>query len=206
MEKQLLQTLDYLQAFEVKLPKQPKMPGIKARRLRNSLLEEQVKELREAANILDVADTMSNTFYSLYEAAHEYGLADRLIMLFDELHSSKMSSMDMDGNPIYNDNGKMIASDTMRSANFRPIIERNFNLYIESDTMKEIANIQQTATEKKIARKISKHLNVFDRLLFAIANKIEDRLKKRIEIKFPQSESDSIIVSVYGESYAITNS
>jgi hypothetical protein len=94
----------------------------------------------------------------------------------------------------------------MRSANFRPIIERNFNLYIESDTMKEIANIQQTATEKKIVKKISKHLNIFDRLLFAIANKIESRLKKRIEIKFPQSESDSIIVSVYGENYAITNS
>jgi len=93
MERQILQVLEFQNAFEVKMPIQPKMLSRKRARLRQALLEEEVKELREAKNILDVADAICDILYITYGTAHEYGMADRLVMLFDEVHRSNMSKM-----------------------------------------------------------------------------------------------------------------
>ena len=76
-------------------------------------------------------------------------------------------------------------------------------LYKENDLVKEIAEIEKKNTEKKIQKKISKHLNVFDKTLFWLYDKIESRLGKRVEVQFSQTINDNIIVKVYGKNHEI---
>ena len=166
MEKQILDVTKFQEAFGIQTPKQPKMLSKKRRILRQRLLEEEVKELSESKNIIDVADAICDIMYIAIGTAQEYGLSDRLVMLFDEVHSSNMSKVGPDGKAIFREDGKILKPESYREPKLRPIIERDFSIYKESDVMKEIANIEKESTTKKIQKKIAKHLNIFDRLLF----------------------------------------
>jgi predicted HAD superfamily Cof-like phosphohydrolase len=203
MEKQILDVTKFQEAFGIQTPKQPKMLSKKRRILRQRLLEEEVKELSDSKNIIDVADAICDIMYIAIGTAQEYGLSDRLVMLFDEVHSSNMSKLGPDGKALFREDGKILKPESYREPKLRPIIERDFSIYKESDVMKEIADIEKKATTNKIQKKISKHLNVFDRLLFWIYDKIEQRLAKRVEVKFPVSIHDDIVVSVYKKDHIV---
>jgi predicted HAD superfamily Cof-like phosphohydrolase len=203
MEKQILDVTKFQEAFGIQTPKQPKMLSKKRKLLRQRLLEEEVKELWESKNILDVADAICDIMYIAIGTAQEYGLSDRLVMLFDEVHSSNMSKLGPDGKALFREDGKILKPESYREPKLRPIIERDFSIYKESDVMKEIADIEKKATTNKIQKKISKHLNTFDRLLFWIYDKIEQRLAKRVEVKFPVSIHDDIVVSVYKKDHIV---
>jgi predicted HAD superfamily Cof-like phosphohydrolase len=203
MEKQILDVIKFQEAFGIQTPKQPKMLSKKRKILRQRLLEEEVKELSESKNIIDVADAICDIMYIAIGTAQEHGLSDRLVMLFDEVHSSNMSKIGPDGKAIFREDGKILKPESYREPKLRPIIERDFSIYKESDVMKEIADIEKKSTTNKIQKKIAKHLNIFDRLLFWVYDKIETRLSKRVEVKFPQSVHDDIVVSVYKKDHIV---
>jgi predicted HAD superfamily Cof-like phosphohydrolase len=172
MEKQLLQVRDFQAAFGAEMPDKPKMLGKKRARLRQTLLQEEVTELAEAKDLVDVADALTDILYITYGTIHEYGLADRAVMLFDEVHRSNMSKLDFDGKPIFREDGKVLKPETYLPPKLQPILERDFTVYKESEVMKEIAEIQKKETEKRIIKRIYNKLNLFDRLLFWLYNKI----------------------------------
>lgn len=212
MERQILQVLEFQNAFKVAMPSQPKMLSKRRARLRQSLLEEEVKELREANNILDVADAVCDILYITYGTAHEYGIADRLVMLFDEVHRSNMSKMGPDGKPIFRKDGKILKPDTYSEPKLRPILERDFNIYRNSEVMKDAAEVMEAIAReeknllsKRIENKLKKHLTWYDKALYWLLNKIENNLKKKIEVKYPQSVYGEVVVNIYGEDYPIQN-
>lgn len=212
MERQILQVLDFQNAFKVKMPNQPKMLPKQRARLRQALLEEEVKELREAKNILDVADAICDILYITYGTAHEYGIADRLVMLFDEVHRSNMSKMGPDGKPIFREDGKVLKPETYSEPKLRPILERDFNVYKNSEVMKDAAEIMEAiAREEKnllnsrIENKLKSKLSIIDKFRYWLLNKIENNLKSKIEIKYPQSVYGEVVVNIYGEDYPIQN-
>ena len=212
MERQILQVLDFQNAFKVKMPNQPKMLPKQRARLRQALLEEEVKELREAKNILDVADAICDILYITYGTAHEYGIADRLVMLFDEVHRSNMSKMGPDGKPIFREDGKVLKPETYSEPKLRPILERDFNVYKNSEVMKDAAEIMEAiAKEEKnllnsrIENKLKSKLSIIDKFRYWLLNKIENNLKSKIEIKYPQSVYGEVVVNIYGEDYPIQN-
>lgn len=212
MERQILQVLDFQNAFKVKMPNQPKMLPKQRARLRQALLEEEVKELREAKNILDVADAVCDILYITYGTAHEYGIADRLVMLFDEVHRSNMSKMGPDGKPIFREDGKVLKPETYSEPKLRPILERDFNVYKNSEVMKDAAEIMEAiAREEKnllnsrIENKLKSKLSIIDKFRYWLLNKIENNLKSKIEIKYPQSVYGEVVVNIYGEDYPIQN-
>lgn len=212
MERQILQVLDFQNAFKVKMPNQPKMLPKQRARLRQALLEEEVKELREAKNILDVADAVCDILYITYGTAHEYGIADRLVMLFDEVHRSNMSKMGPDGKPIFREDGKVLKPQTYSEPKLRPILERDFNVYKNSEVMKDAAEIMEAiAREEKnllnsrIENKLKSKLSIIDKFRYWLLNKIENNLKSKIEIKYPQSVYGEVVVNIYGEDYPIQN-
>ena len=212
MERQILQVLDFQNAFKVKMPNQPKMLPKQRARLRQALLEEEVKELREAKNILDVADAVCDILYITYGTAHEYGIADRLVMLFDEVHRSNMSKMGPDGKPIFREDGKILKPETYSEPKLRPILERDFNVYKNSEVMKDAAEIMEAiAREEKnllnsrIENKLKSKLSIIDKFRYWLLNKIENNLKSKIEIKYPQSVYGEVVVNIYGEDYPIQN-
>ena len=203
MEKQLLQVLDFQNAFGISSPDKPKMLSKKRATLRQRLLEEEVGELREAKNTIEVADALIDILYITCGTIHEYGLGDRAVMLFDEVHRSNMSKVGPEGKAIFRADGKVMKPETYSEPNLRPIIERDFSLYKESEVLKELAAISKQETEDVIVAKIKNKLKLFDRFLFWLDNKIEDRLKKKIEVKFPTTVDGRVIVKVYDEEYAV---
>ena len=206
MEKQLLQVLEFQKAFDVECSDKPKMIKKTRSRLRYKLLLEEVEELGEAKNILDVSDAICDILYVLLGSAHEYGIADRLEMLFDEIHGSNMSKLGIDGKPKFRKDGKVVKQKGYRKPKLRPILERDFTVYKQSEVMKELAEIEKKATERFIIQKIMSNLGFFDRLRFKLNLLLEKNLSKKVEVKWPQRIDDSIIVSVYGKNYHVPNS
>lgn len=206
MEKQLLQVLEFQKAFSVDCPDKPVMLKKPRSRLRQKLLQEEVGELGEAKNIIEVSDAMCDILYILLGTAHEYGLADRMGMLFDEVHGSNMSKLGIDKKPRFRKDGKVLKQKGYRKPKLKPIIERDFTIYKESEVMKELAEVEMRATERKVIGNIMSRLKFWDRMLFKINLFIERKLSKKIEIKFPQKIDDPITVCVYGKDYYVYNS
>ena len=78
-------------------------------KLRLDLIEEELGELKEAMNsndLLEVADALTDILYVTYGAGHAFGI--NLDKCFDEVQNSNMSKLDADGEPIYNDVGKVM--------------------------------------------------------------------------------------------------
>jgi predicted HAD superfamily Cof-like phosphohydrolase len=206
MEKQLLQVLEFQKAFDVECSDKPKMIKKTRSRLRYKLLLEEVEELGEAKNILDVSDAICDILYVLLGSAHEYGIADRLEMLFDEVHGSNMSKMGIDGKPKFRKDGKVVKQKGYRKPKLRPILERDFTVYKNSDVMRELAEVERKLTEKKIIKSIMSNLKFFDRMKFKLNLFLERSLQKKVEVKFPQKIDGHITVNVYGKRYYVSNS
>lgn len=196
MEKQLLQVLEFQKAFNVEMPTTPKMLRKTRAKLRQSLLEEEVKELLEAKNILDVSDAIVDILYITYGTAHEYGISDRLILLFDEIHKSNMTKVGSDGKALFRKDGKVLKPETYIEPNLRPILERDFSIYKSSELAKELAEIESNIVNGMIHNVIKKNLSFFDRILFSIYNKLESILEKKVQVEFPK-------VIVYGKEHVI---
>jgi hypothetical protein len=124
-------------------------------------------------------------------------------MLFDEVHSSNMTKLGPDGKAIFREDGKVMKPESYRQPNLRPIIERDFSVYKNSDVAKEIAEIEAQTTSMKIKKKIANKLNILDKFLFKMYNAIEKRLESRVEVKFPQQVHGDIVVEVYGKEHIV---
>jgi predicted HAD superfamily Cof-like phosphohydrolase len=203
MEKQILQVGEFQSAFGIESPNNPKMLTKKRAALRQSLLQEEVDELKNAKNILDVADAITDCMYILIGTAHEYGMADRMVMLFDEVHRSNMSKFDENGKAVFRKDGKVLKPDTYTPPKLQPILDRDWTVYKGNEILEEIAHIEKKNTEKKIQKKISSNLNIIDRALFWLYDKVESRLNKRVEVVFPATIHDKIVVKVYGKTHEI---
>tara|TARA_B100000424_G_scaffold159357_1_gene121954 strand:- start:1974 stop:2348 length:375 start_codon:yes stop_codon:yes gene_type:complete len=81
----------------------------KINRLRVSLIEEELDELKEAIkqnDVKEVADALTDILYVTYGAGHAFGI--NLDKCFEEVQNSNMSKLGSDGKPIYNESGKVM--------------------------------------------------------------------------------------------------
>ena len=81
----------------------------KINKLRVDLIEEEVKELKDAINKKDLQETidaLTDILYVTYGAGHAFGVD--LDKCFEEVQSSNMSKLDNNGKPIFNENGKVM--------------------------------------------------------------------------------------------------
>jgi predicted HAD superfamily Cof-like phosphohydrolase len=125
MEKQVQQVLEFYKAFKHPIATSPKFIPIERVIMRHRLLDEEVVELFEAGSngdIVDVADAIADCFYILIGTAIEYGIAEKLPALFDEVHRSNMSKLDDDGKPIYREDGKVLKSNNYTPPNLKDIV------------------------------------------------------------------------------------
>lgn len=127
MEKQIKQVEAFYKAFNMPLPETMRYLHKERALLRHKLIQEEVGELLEASmssqgTIVDVADAITDCFYILIGTALEYGIADKLPALFDEVHSSNMSKLDENGKPIYREDGKVMKGPGYKKPNLKDII------------------------------------------------------------------------------------
>ena len=118
-----LKVKKFMKTFGQEVLESPKFPNKKIIQLRINLIKEELNELEEAVendDLLEVADALTDILYVTYGAGHALGID--LDKCFDEVQKSNMSKLDRYGNPIYNDQGKVMKGPSYFKPDFKKIL------------------------------------------------------------------------------------
>ena len=99
----------FMKTFGQEIKTKPSFSTEKINKLRIDLIKEELEELTEAMNnrdLLEVADALTDILYVTYGAGHAFGID--LDKCFDEVQNSNMSKLGENGEPIYNESGKVM--------------------------------------------------------------------------------------------------
>ena len=99
----------FMKTFGQKVKTKPSFSSDKINKLRIDLIKEELDELQEAMknnDLLEVADALTDILYVAYGAGHAFGID--LDKCFDEVQNSNMSKLGENGEPIYNESGKVM--------------------------------------------------------------------------------------------------
>ena len=99
----------FMKTFGQEVKSKPSFSTEKINKLRFDLIKEELDELKEAMDnndLLEVADALTDILYVTYGAGHAFGI--NLDKCFEEVQNSNMSKLDKNGQPIYNDSGKVM--------------------------------------------------------------------------------------------------
>ena len=113
----------FMETFGQEVKSEASFPKDKIIRLRLDLIREELSELEEALekkDIKEVADALTDILYVTYGAGHSFGI--NLDQCFEEVQRSNMSKLGENGNPIYNDSGKVMKGPNYFSPNLKKIM------------------------------------------------------------------------------------
>ena len=99
----------FMKTFGQEVKTKPSFSSDKINKLRIDLIKEELDELQEAMknnDLLEVADALTDILYVTYGAGHAFGID--LDKCFEEVQNSNMSKLGENGEPIYNDSGKVM--------------------------------------------------------------------------------------------------
>ncbi|MBT7574304.1 MAG: nucleoside triphosphate pyrophosphohydrolase family protein [Flavobacteriaceae bacterium] len=99
----------FMKTFGQEVKTKPSFSSDKINKLRIDLIKEELDELKEAMDnndLLEVADALTDILYVTYGAGHAFGID--LDRCFDEVQNSNMSKLGENGEPIYNESGKVM--------------------------------------------------------------------------------------------------
>ena len=114
----------FMETFGQEVKSRPSFSTDKINNLRYNLIKEELEELKIALDnkdLIEVADALTDILYVTYGAGHSFGID--LDKCFKEVQNSNMSKLDKDGNPIFNESGKV-----MKGPNyFKPNLNKFIN-------------------------------------------------------------------------------
>ena len=114
----------FMETFGQEVKSKASFPDQKIHNLRYDLIKEELEELKDALdqkNLKEVADALTDILYVTYGAGHAFGID--LDKCFAEVQSSNMSKLDENGNPIYNENGKVMKGPNYFKPDLKKFIE-----------------------------------------------------------------------------------
>ena len=94
-------------------------------KLRFNLMQEENEEYLTAANdndIVEVADALGDMLYILCGTILTHGMQYKIEEVFDAIQESNMSKLDVNGKPIYREDGKVLKGPNY----FKPNIKKFF--------------------------------------------------------------------------------
>ena len=100
---------NFMQTFGQEVKSKAEFPNEKIVHLRYELIKEELDELNQAIkdkDLKEVADALTDILYVTYGAGHAFGI--NLDKCFDEVQKSNMSKLDLNGKPLYHENGKVM--------------------------------------------------------------------------------------------------
>ena len=90
----LNQVAEFHKTFNAPILEKPQIPSKERCELRVSLLQEELNELQQAIadnDLVEIADALCDLQYVLSGAVLEFGLGEKFIEMFNEVHRSNMS-------------------------------------------------------------------------------------------------------------------
>lgn len=119
MKKQIEQVTQFRKAFNLPLNRGYNFENCV---LHERLIQEELDEMKMSTNVVDISDAIIDQMYLLFGYAIDLGISDKLEAMFDEVHRSNMSKLDINGNPIYREDGKVLKSDLYFKPNLKAIL------------------------------------------------------------------------------------
>ena len=119
-----LKVKEFMKTFGQEILNKPNFPNNKIVKLRLDLIKEELSELEEAIknnDLVEVADALTDILYVTHGAGHAFGID--LDSCFDEVQRSNMSKLDTNGNPIYNEHGKVLKGPNYFEPNLKKYID-----------------------------------------------------------------------------------
>tara|TARA_B100000959_G_scaffold286090_1_gene363235 strand:+ start:1264 stop:1608 length:345 start_codon:yes stop_codon:yes gene_type:complete len=114
-----------MEKFGQEVKTKPEFPSEKIVKLRYDLIKEELDEFEQALkdkNLEEVADSLADILYVTYGAGHAFGID--LDKCFDEVQRSNMSKLGADGNPIYNEDGKVMKGPKYFKPDFSKFVKK----------------------------------------------------------------------------------
>ena len=130
MVSNFIRVIDFMNNFGQEVKYNPEFPDEKVQKLRISLIEEELEELKEAMgkeDMVGVADALTDILYVTYGAGAAFGID--LDKCFEEVHSSNMSKLDRNGHPIYRNDGKILKGPDYFEPNLEKIVKNGIQKY-----------------------------------------------------------------------------
>jgi len=115
----------FMKTFGQDVKEKPSLSSEKINNLRISLIEEELRELKDAMknkDLIEVADALTDLLYVTYGAGHAFGI--NLDECFNEVQNSNMSKLGIDGKPIFNEFGKVLKGPKYFKPNLNKIIAK----------------------------------------------------------------------------------
>ncbi len=127
MKKQLTHVKNFHETFRVEQSVDvPILIGDSDSELRFSLMQEENEEYLEACrnnDLTEIADALGDQLYILCGTILKHGLMNKIEDIFDEIQASNMSKLDINNEPIFRADGKILKGENF----FKPNIEKILN-------------------------------------------------------------------------------
>ena len=114
----------FMKTFGQIVRTKPQFPDDKTTQLRVNLIKEELNELElaiKAKDLKEIADALTDILYVTYGAGYAYGI--NLDKCFKEVQRANMSKLGGDGNPIYNEKGKVMKGPNYSEPNLKQFVE-----------------------------------------------------------------------------------
>lgn len=125
MNKLLSDVLEFHKTYNTPAPTTPGFPEQRRIDLRIQLMEEELREVKEAIqkkDLVNLAKELADLLYVVNGTVIEFGLADKMDRVHDAVHGSNMSKLDEFGQPIFKPNGKVAKGPFYYEPNIEGII------------------------------------------------------------------------------------
>ena len=127
MKKQIDHVAEFHDVFQIGNESSPKVDvGSEVYMLRYNLMREENDEYLDACkkgDIVEVADALGDQLYILCGTILKHGLQHKIEEVFDEIQRSNMSKLDINGKPIFREDGKIMKGENYFKPNIKEILE-----------------------------------------------------------------------------------
>ena len=127
MKKQIDHVAEFHDVFQIGNESSPKVDvGSEVYMLRYNLMREENDEYLDACkngDLVEVAYALGDQLYILCGTILKHGLQHKIEEVFDEIQRSNMSKLDINGKPIFREDGKILKGENYFKPNIKEILD-----------------------------------------------------------------------------------